>query len=272
MGDSKNKIAIEVEVDENGKASVALKTLEGDVLRFTAGVNKAGGEGLKLRDIFSGNLLADYFQRGITGAIQFGAASIRATAAAADSNRQLEFSATQAGLSYTRAAAAAEDFGKRVGASNTGAAQTFSDLVRLADRAGRTQDIELIGRRFADLAAARGLKGEELSNLIGTILSGQDEGLNRLGLPDPSKLYAQYAAQIGKTADSLTEMEKAQAALNGVMQKGAVGWLCRIAVCQPRGIVTHRWRLRRRWHKVRGGLAVARAFSRGRLLAQATCF
>lgn len=216
-----NRLVIEVEVDPDGKASVSLKNLEGDVNRFAKSTDTGGQSGLRLRDVFTGNLLSDFFQRGVAAAVQFGAAAVQAAAAASDSNRQLEFSATQAGLSYTRAAAAAEDFGKRVGASNSEAARTFSDLVRLADRAGRPQDIELIGRRFADLAAARGLKGAELSNLIGTILSGQDEGLNRLGLPDPSKLYAQYAASIGKTAESLTEMEKAQAALNGVMSKGA---------------------------------------------------
>jgi hypothetical protein len=216
-----NRLIIEVEVDPDGKASVSLKSLEGDVSRFAKSTDNAGQSGLRLRDVFAGNLLSDFFQRGVSAAVQFGAASVQASAAASDANRQLEFSATQAGLSYTRAAAAAEDFGKRVGASNTEAARTFSDLVRLADRAGRPQDIELIGQRFADLAAARGLKGGELSDLIGTILSGQDEGLNRLGLPDPSKLYAQYAASIGKTAESLSEMEKAQAALNGVMAKGA---------------------------------------------------
>ena len=218
---AENRLIVEVEVDPDGKASVSLKNLEGDINRFAKSTDNAGQSGLRLRDVFAGNLLSDFFQRGVAAAVQFGAASVQASAAASDSNRQLEFSATQAGLSYTRAAAAAEDFGKRVGASNTEAARTFSDLIRLADRAGRPQDIELIGRRFADLAAARGLKGAELSNLIGTILSGQDEGLNRLGLPDPSKLYAQYAASIGKTAESLTEMEKAQAALNGVMAKGA---------------------------------------------------
>ncbi|HEV2864340.1 MAG TPA: hypothetical protein VGX48_25300, partial [Pyrinomonadaceae bacterium] len=216
-----NRVVIEVAVDEDGKASAALHSLEGDVLRFTAGVNRAGTEGMKLRDVFAGNVLADFFQRGITGAVQFGASSVQAAAVAEDSNRRLEFTATRAGISYTKAAEAAEDFGRRVGASNTEAARTLSDLVRLAERAGRPGDVEQIQQRFADLAAAQGLKGGELSELIGTILSGQDEGLNKLGLPDPSKLYAQYAASIGKTADALTEMEKARAALNAVEAKGA---------------------------------------------------
>ncbi|HEV2864344.1 MAG TPA: hypothetical protein VGX48_25320, partial [Pyrinomonadaceae bacterium] len=211
-----NRVVIEVAVDEDGKASAALHSLEGDVLRFTAGVNKAGGEGVRLRDVFAGNLLSDYFQRGVSAALEFSASTIQAAAAASDANRQLEFSATQAGLSYTRAAELAEDFGKRVGASNAEAARTFADIVRLAERAGRLDGVENLSRGFADLAAARGIKGAELQNLIGTILSGQDEGLNRLGADDPSKLNAAYAASIGKTADALNQQEKAAAAVVAV--------------------------------------------------------
>ena len=216
-----NRLIVEIQVDGEGRATAALKGVGDEADRFTAKTNEAGKAGLSLKDVFAGNILADFFKRGVDAAINFGAEAVRASAAASDANRTLEFTATQAGLAYTRAAELAEDFGKRVGASNTEAARTFADLLRLADRAGRVGDIDLIQRRFADLAAARGLKGAELSTLVGTILSGQDEGLNRLGLPDPSKLYAQYAAQIGKTADALTEMEKAQAALSGVMAKGA---------------------------------------------------
>lgn len=213
-----NSITIEVEIDEQGKASAALKSLEGDVLRFTQGVNRAGNEGLRLGDIFAGNLLAAYFQRGTEAAIQFGVVAVRAAAEASDANRQLEFSATSAGLSYTRAAALAEDFGRRVGASNTEAARTFSDIVRLAERAGKVSEVDTLSRQFADLAAVRGIKGAELQSLIGTILSGQDEGLNRLGADDPSKLNAAYAASIGKTADALTQQEKAAAAVVAVQK------------------------------------------------------
>lgn len=218
---SKSVVTIEVEVDPQGKASVALRSLDGDVQRLGAGVDRAGQSGIKLKDIFSGNLLADFFQRGVSGAVAFTAQSLQATALASDANRVLEFSATRAGIAYTSAAEQAEDFGKRVGASNTAAAATFADIIRLAERAGRSQDLDLISKRFADLSAARGIRGAELQTLIGTILSGQDEGLNRLGIDDPGKLNAAYAAQVGKTADALTQQEKARAALNAVLEKGA---------------------------------------------------
>ena len=189
--------------------------------RFTNAVEGSGRAGTAVRDVFTGNLLADFFQSGARAAVDFGAQAIQAAAAASDANRTLEFSATQAGLSYTRAAELAEDFGRRVGASNTEATRTFAGLVRLAERSGRGEDIELISQRFSDLAAARGLRGKELQNIVQTILSGQDEGLNRLGIDDPSKLNEVFAKSLGRTADSLSITEKAQAALNAVLEKGA---------------------------------------------------
>ncbi|MET0646397.1 MAG: hypothetical protein ABW208_07225 [Pyrinomonadaceae bacterium] len=213
-----NRLVIEVVVDEDGKASVKLGDLERDVHRFAGATDKAGQSGLKLRDVFTGNLLSDFFQRGVSAAVQFGAQAVQAAAAASDANRQLEFSATQAGLSYAKAATLAEDFGKRVGASNTEAARTFSDIVRLAERAGKVGEVDTLTRQFADLAAARGIRGAELQSLIGTILSGQDEGLNRLGADDPGKLNAAYAASIGKKPEELNQQEKAAAAVVAVQK------------------------------------------------------
>lgn len=209
----KNRVGVDIEVTNEERASAAFKSLKGESEGFANSVNRAGESGLRLRDIFTGNLLAEYFRRGADAAIAFGADSVRAAAAASDANRRLEFSATQAGLSYVKAAELAEGFGKRVGASNTEAAGTFSDIIRLAERAGRAGDVDKLSRGFADLAAARGIKGAELSSLIGTILSGQDEGLNRLGADDPGKLNAAYAASIHKNAEALTIQEKAAAAV-----------------------------------------------------------
>jgi hypothetical protein len=216
-----NKITVEIDVDPGGKGQAAIKGIKTSVDQFEGGVNKTAKGGTDLLAVFKGNLLADYFQRGTSAALGFAAVAVRASAEAADANSVLTFSATQAGLAYDAAASQAEEFGRRVGASNTEAARTYSQIIQLAQRAGRPQDTDLIGKRFADLAAARGLKGNELSSLIGTILSGQDEGLNRLGIDDPGKLYAAYAPTIGKTAEALNQMEKAQAAVNAVLEKAA---------------------------------------------------
>lgn len=227
MGDNgKNAIKIEVTVDENGRASAALKSLEADVNKFTGSVDKSGQSGLRLRDVFAGNLLADFFQRGTSAAVAFSAQAIQAAAVASDANRTLEASATQAGMTYAEAARKAEEFGRRVGLSNTEAARTYADLIRLAQQAGRPQDSGLIAKKFSDLAAARGVSAKELSTISQQIITGQDEGLNKLGLPDPSKLYAEYADKLSavsgaakRTADSLSQVEKANAAVSAVMEK-----------------------------------------------------
>lgn len=216
-----SKIIVELDVDPGGKGQAAIKGVKDSLHGFEGGTQKAARGGTDLLAVFKGNLLADYFQRGTSAAVSFAATAIRASAEASDANSVLIFSATQAGIAYDTAASQAEDFGKRVGASNTEAARTYSQIIQLAERAGRPQDTDIIGKRFADLAAARGLKGAELSSLIGTILSGQDEGLNRLGIDDPGKLQAAYASQIGKTTEALTQMDKARAALNAVLEKGA---------------------------------------------------
>ncbi|MDQ3649696.1 MAG: hypothetical protein M3458_05325 [Acidobacteriota bacterium] len=216
-----NKISVEISVDEGGRAHAELKNLNRELDGFGSGVNKAASSGTSLKTIFAGNVLADFFTRGTSAAASFTAQAIQASAAASDANRTLEFSATQAGLSYTKAAELAEDFGRRVGASNTEAAKTYSSIIQLAAAAGRADDTELIGKRFADLGAARGIKGNELSVLIGTIKSGQDEGLNRLGLDDPSKLEAAYAKEIGKSAEALSMKEKMLARLVAVERLAA---------------------------------------------------
>lgn len=148
--------------------------------------------------------------------------AVEAVTEATDANRTLSASATEAGLSYEATAEQAERFGERVALANTEAARTFSDLVRLAGQAGRTQELDLIEKRFSDLAAARGIAAKDLSTITQQIITGQDEGLNRLGLPDPSRLYDAYAKSLGTTADALTETEKAQARLSAVMDKGAL--------------------------------------------------
>ena len=138
------------------------------------------------------------------------------------SNRLLAASATEAGLAYADLAEKNKKFAGLNALSDTAAASTTARITQLARTAGRPQDIDKLSTAFSDLGAARGIAPKDLETLIGTILSGQDEGLNRLGLPDPSKIYAAYAQSIGKTADQLSQMEKVQAATNAVVEKSQI--------------------------------------------------
>ncbi|MBA3712456.1 MAG: hypothetical protein H0W76_08395, partial [Pyrinomonadaceae bacterium] len=138
------------------------------------------------------------------------------------SNRLIGASAKEAGIAYDVLTAKAAAFSRLTAVSRAEGTETFAQLTRLAQVAGKTDQLDKIAKGFADLGAARGIKGAELATLAQQILSGQDEGLNRLGLPDPSKLYAEYAKGIGRTAESLTQAEKATAALDAVMRKAAI--------------------------------------------------
>lgn len=137
-------------------------------------------------------------------------------------NRQLASSATEAGLAYEVLAEknlkAAESFGL----SNVAAASVTAKIQQLATFSGKPEQFDLLQKRFADLGAAKGIDSRDLNVLIGTILSGQDEGLNRLGISDPGQLYKAHAKEIGKAADQLTQYEKVQAAVNAVVEKGAI--------------------------------------------------
>lgn len=140
----------------------------------------------------------------------------------ADANRLLTASATEAGFSYDLAGEKAANFAAQTGLSGTQAKQTFSSLLQVANVARATEDIDSIQKRFADLAAARGVAAQDLSTLAQQILSGQDEALNRMGLADPSKLAANWAAAHGRTVESMTQSEQVASRLDAVMRKGAM--------------------------------------------------
>ena len=137
-------------------------------------------------------------------------------------NRKLSASATEAGLAYGVLADKNREFAKSAGLSETAATNITAKIAQLATFSGRPQDIDKLQKSFLDLSAAKGIGSGEIDNLIGTILSGQDEGLNRLGIGDPGQLYKAYAKEIGTTADSLSQFQKVQAATNAVVEKAAI--------------------------------------------------
>lgn len=136
-------------------------------------------------------------------------------------NRLLTSSAKELGQTYSDLSQENRKFADLVGVSNTEAARTTAQIARLAANSGMTQieDVQRLTRAFADLGAARGIAGADLETLIGTILSGQDEGLNRLGIADPGALQREYAKSIGTTSDKLTQQQKVLAAVNAVLSK-----------------------------------------------------
>lgn len=158
---------------------------------------------------------------GVSSAIGLGTAAIDRAVEASRANRVLASSALEAGLAFNTAAEQNKRFAESLGLSERQAASTTAAILRLSARSGSKTDPNKLLGGFADLGSAFGIDPKDLQTLIGTILSGQDEGLNRLGIADPGQLYKAYAKELGKTVEQLTQMEKVQAAVNAVMDKAA---------------------------------------------------
>lgn len=92
---------------------------------------------------------------------------------------------------------------------------------KLAGAAGQATRSNELYAAALDLGAANGLQAVEVAQALDNAFRAQDEGLNKLGLADPSGLYKEFAAEIGKSADALTEVEKKQAIVNGIIEAGA---------------------------------------------------
>jgi len=218
-------------------AETRLKALNQEALRLKA-LQLGRGQSLTPGGGSGGN--AGQISQGAAGALgiplSVGAASAAVTLAgyagtrklidagreATDTQRLLQASATESGVAYDALSDKAENFGRLMALSNNQARRTFADITRLAQQAGRTDELDRLAKSFADLAAARGIAAKDVSTITRQILSGQDEGLNRLGLPDPSKIYDAFARANGKTVESLTQTQKVAAITDLVMRKAAL--------------------------------------------------
>jgi hypothetical protein len=144
----------------------------------------------------------------VAAAAAFAKTAVDASNEASRANRALSASAVEAGKSYTELSKASADFARSAGISNAQAARSTAQLQRLVSLAGEGDQLERYQKGFLDLAAARGVAFEELDGLFSGIIAGTDDALNRFGKADPSKLAAQYAKELGKSVDQLTEQEK----------------------------------------------------------------
>ena len=104
--------------------------------------------------------------------------------------------------------------------SSSSAADLTQQFVKLAGRAG---DVSMTGQLMSswmDLAAAQGMTLNEVLVGVNSTLVGQDEGVNRLGLMNPSNLWKQWADAAGKTVAQMSEQEKWMAIVIAVMNEG----------------------------------------------------
>lgn len=213
------KIEILVEVDPTGRGTAKIKQVGKDVADLERTSIEAGAKGGRAISGILGGLGVPL----TVGAAVFGIKSLIKDAGEADSSqRKLAASSKEAGLSLSFAKGEAKALAEELALNDVQAEASQAKLIQLARVAGRLVDLPDIRRKFSDLAAAYGLTSTEVETLTNQLLSGQDEALNRLGIADPSKLYKEYAKEIGKTVEQLSQQEQTQARLNAVLEKGAL--------------------------------------------------
>ncbi len=99
---------------------------------------------------------------------------------------------------------------------------TANDLVaaaaKMASRAGDVGQTEPLIRSWLNVAAAQGMGATQAMLALTQTLKGVDDGTDRLFQKNPSQIWKDYAASIGKTAGSLSEQEKWLAIVNETMR------------------------------------------------------
>jgi|GEM_PF-4669912 len=156
------------------------------------------------------------------GVGKFSSDIVEAARIAEDSNRVLLATAKETGIAYDQLSAKAKKFGELTGQSTSAATSTFASITQFAQQAGRTNEIDKFTQSLADLAAARGISAEQLPDMLTQLKTGQDEVFDKLKGANPSKFYDEYARSIGKTAESLTDLEKSQVRFDVILKSGLI--------------------------------------------------
>lgn len=151
-----------------------------------------------------------------------GKASLDAATEAKNAQVLLQSTAKETGKEYDKLKAQALAFGDATALSNSKAEATFARLTNFANAAGRSDKLEEFRKRFADLAAAKGINAENLG-LIATQLNNlTDEATDKILNANPSAFYDKFALSLHKTADALTDSEKRAAVFDEILKRGAL--------------------------------------------------
>ncbi|HYG70192.1 MAG TPA: hypothetical protein VD838_21125 [Anaeromyxobacteraceae bacterium] len=104
----------------------------------------------------------------------------------------------------------------------TAANEIAVQVAKMASKAGdATRSQELLTRAL-DLGAAQGMSAAEVNVALEQTMRGLDEGTDKLLQMNPSQIYEEWARANGKTAASMSDLEKKQALLNAIISAGAL--------------------------------------------------
>lgn len=214
-----------------GKFSEQLKTAERKHIEFLRRARAAekqnaapiGGGGGVFGELLGGGI-GGAIGAAFSGGALLAAANVSLEAAkdAENSLRLLKATAKETGIEFGVLREQAVAFGKDTALSNTEAQSTFAQIVNFANAAGRADKLEEFRKRFADLAAAKGINASQLGDISRQLNALTDEATDKLLNANPSAFYDKFARSIGKTAETLTDAEKRAAVFDAVLQKGAI--------------------------------------------------
>lgn len=185
----------------------------------------------KLNGLFKavGAAIAGFFLVQIIGMMA------RATAAAARFFGSQISHAENLIRSYLRLASAAKLFGvdqqllidlaqrgrREFQMTATAANEIAVQVAKMAAKAGDASRAQELLTRALDLGAAQGMTAAEVNVALEQTMRGLDEGTDKLLQMNPSQIYEEWAAANGKTAASMSDLEKKQALLNAIVTAGA---------------------------------------------------
>jgi hypothetical protein len=220
MGGIRNALASTVP----GRAVTGIRSFFSELTRGARdGIRELGG----VRGAFAGiaksinnipnNINALIAIGGLTAAIKkLGAASDDYAASA----RRLEGAANLVGVPLDFMTELARRGREEFSLDATEANGYAAELVTLAAKTGDLNKAwEVLGPTL-NLGAAQGLKTAETLELMARAADGDERATKKLFNLKASAVFDEYAASIGKTAEELTDAEKAMAFLNTVMVKG----------------------------------------------------
>lgn len=139
----------------------------------------------------------------------------------ANAHRKLSAVARLTGTSLETLTGISSDARSTFRLSAASADDLTSQFAKLSSRAGTVAQTGQLMAAWMDLGAANGLTLDETLQALTTTLSGQDEGLNKLGLMDPSQIWAKWAKAVGGTKGALSDQQKWLAIVMEVTSQGA---------------------------------------------------
>lgn len=125
---------------------------------------------------------------------------------------------TGASLAEVKAINAQAQLQFRLSAADS--ANLTAAFARLAFMSGNVSQTGKLMTAWMDLAAAQGMTLDQVMTGVNSTIGGQDEGLNRLGLMNPSGIWKKWADALGTTVGKMTDQQKFQAIINEVTAQG----------------------------------------------------